>query len=114
MADQDLFKFRKYKKKQGKKKVKHPKLIVDDYKNEFGFMGLTSSKNKGKRHNNFKLIDNPHFDENGKRFKEKSYLRRKIEYDSKDNFGNVMKNYSLSDTDKKRVESFIKGKTKKH
>ena len=36
-----LYVFRKYKKKQGKKNVKHAKLIVDSTNNEFGFMGLS-------------------------------------------------------------------------
>lgn len=108
-----LFKFRKYKKKQGKKNVKHPKLIVDDYNDEYGYMGLTSSKSKGKKHNNFELIDNPQFDGQGKRLKKKSYLRRKIDYDKKDMFGNVLMNYSLSDIDESRVKTFIKNKKKK-
>ena len=108
-----LYVFRRYKKKEGKKNVKHPKLIVDEYDNEYGYMGLTSSKNKGKKHINFPLVNNPQFDKSGNRINKKSYLRRKVEYDKKDNFGNLLADYSLSDIDKTRIQTFIKGKTNK-
>lgn len=108
----DLFKFRKYKKKQGKKKVKHPKLIVDDYDNEYGFMGLTSSKYKGRGHKNIVLNDNPQFIDN-RRKSEKSYLRRKVEYDKKKNFGNIVNDYSLSEFDKKRLVVYVNKHKKK-
>ena len=107
-----LFKFRKYKIKQGRKNLSHPKLIVDEHKNEFGFMGLTSSKHKGKRHNNFPLINNPQTID-GKRVNNKSFLRRKIEYDDKSTFGKILKDYTLSNIDEIRVREFIKKKLKK-
>ena len=46
-ASNNLFSFRKYKKVEGGKikKGKHPKLIVDESKTQFGFMGLTESRN---------------------------------------------------------------------
>ena len=102
----DLFKFRRYKKRQGKKKVKHPKLIVDDYKDEFGFMGLTSSKYKGRGHKNIELLDNPQSSK-GFRKKEKSYLRRKIEYDNKQLFGEIDTDYNLSKRDKKKIIEYV-------
>lgn len=102
----NLFKFRKYKKKQGNKKVKHPKLIVDEYDNEFGYMGLTSSKSKGRGHKNLQLNDNPQL-VNGKRLEKKSYLRRKIEYDDKNMFYEESKDYALSDADKKRLIPYV-------
>lgn len=108
----NLFKFRRYRKKQGKKIIKHPKLIIDESKNESGFMGLTSLKKKGKRHNNIHLIHNPQI-VNGKRIKKQSYLRRKIEYDEINNFGEILNNYSLSDEDRKNVEEYIKKKLAK-
>ncbi|MCQ2966859.1 MAG: hypothetical protein MJ250_09035 [Alphaproteobacteria bacterium] len=119
-----MFEFRKYYVAQGKKKIKHPKLIVDEDENEFGFMGLTHSKKKGKNHNNFPLLDNPQLDEYGNHLVSKNpyelnevtgnYLRRKVEYDIKENFGDVLSNYSLSDIDKERVKEFIKNKIRKH
>ena len=98
----DLYKFRKYKKSQGKKKVKHPKLIVDEYKDEYGFMGLTSSYRKGKRHNNIRLSSNPKKGASGE-----SYLRRKIEYDRKEMFEKILDDYSLSDEDKKYIIEYV-------
>ena len=112
-----MFEFRKYKKGQGKKKQKHEKLIVDNVGCEFGFMGLTHSKTKGKGHNNFPLKDNPQLDKNFKRLpfdcEKGHYLRRKIEYDNKNNFGEPLSNFSLSKRDKKRIKDYIKDKKRK-
>lgn len=108
----NLLKFRRYKKKQGNLRVKHPKLIVDEYDDEFGYMGLTSAKKKGKRHNNLELVHNPRFVK-GKRLDKKAYLRRKIEYDNKKMFGNIMDDYSLSSVDETNVKEYIKNKLKK-
>lgn len=108
----NLFKFKKYKKKQGQKKVKHPKLIVDDYGNEYGFMGLTSQKRKGKGHNNYPLKYNPEI-VNGERKTEKAYLRRKVEYDNKKKFGAISKNYVLHDEDKKDLIPIVNRRKKK-
>ena len=98
-----LFVFRKYKKSQGKKCVKHPKLIVDENDNEYGFMGLTSAKKKGRGHNNIPLLFNPQ-----KGNIKTSYLRRKIEYDDKKYFGEVLINYCLSKIDEERIKSYVK------
>ena len=108
----NLFIFRRYKKKQGKKNVKHPKLIVDEYLNEFGFMGLTSSPSKGRRHKNIPLDENPQII-NGKRNSKKSYLRRKIEYDNKKNFHDVSSDYVLSDSDKRKIIPYVNKHKKK-
>lgn len=108
----DLFVFRRYKKRQGGKKARHPKLIVDETGGEYGFMGLTSSKDKGRRHKNIPLIDNPQF-VNGKRLKTKSYLRRKIEYDEKRRFGEALKDYRLSDEDRTFLIGYVKKRKKK-
>ena len=89
-----MFVFRKYKKGQGKKNVKHPKLIVDSIKNEYGFMGLTTSSKKGRGHNNIILKKNPQ-----KGNTNNSYLRRKIEYDDKTLFEEILHNYELSEED---------------
>lgn len=104
----NLFRFRKYKKTQGKKKLKHPKLIVDDYDSEFGFMGLTSSKSKGKKHKNIPLHHNPQ-EGNSKQ----AYLRRKIEYDNKKMFGEILSNYKLSDDDMDNIVSYVAKRKKK-
>lgn len=97
-----LYVFRKYKKKQGNKNVKHPKLIVDSTDKEFGFMGLTTSPSKGKHHKNLKLKENP---QNGN--KSQSYLRRKIEYDQKEMFEEILKNYNLSEEDIKFIKTYV-------
>lgn len=107
-----LYRFRKYKKKQGKKNVRHPKLIVDDYEHEYGFMGLTTSSTKGKRHKNIRLTENPQIVK-GVHLREKSFLRRKIEYDKKRNFGPILNDYKLSKTDRDNIESFVKTRKKK-
>lgn len=107
-----LYVFRKYRKKEGKKNVKHPKLIVDEYDNEYGYMGLTSSKYKGRGHKNIPLTINPQF-LNGSRLKEKSYLRRKVEYDNKKNFGNIIEDYIISEEDKEHIKPYVKLHKKK-
>lgn len=104
------FVFRKYKVKQGKKKKEHPKLIIGEIKDNYLYMGLTSSKSKGKRHKNFELLDNPEIDKNGNRKPDKSYLRRKIEIDKKSMFRNVLNNYQLSERDEIRLLEKIEHK----
>ena len=97
-----LYVFRKYRKKQGKKNVKHAKLIVDSTNNEFGFMGLTTSPYKGKHHKNLKLKQNPQIGN-----KRQSYLRRKIEYDQKEMFEEILKNYNLSKEDINFIKTYV-------
>lgn len=100
----NLYIFRRYKKIEGNKAVKHPKLIVDETNSDYGYMGLTSSRKSG-HHFNVELKDNPEFIKiNGisMRKSSTSYLRREIEYDKKNKFGELLYNYQLSDRDKKR------------
>ena len=108
----DLYKFRKYLKVQGKKKLKHPKLIVDEFDEQFGFMGLTSSKYKGRGHKNIELCKNPQIIK-GFRRKDPSFLRRKIEYDFKNQFSEILDDYILSDEDKKRLKQYVELHKKK-
>ena len=82
-----MFEFRRYKIKQGNKQVKHPKLIVDETDAEYGFLGLTSRKQKGKRHNNFPLFINPKLTRNRSHYTEESYLRKKLSMTRKQNLG---------------------------
>ena len=105
------FHFRKYKKKQGKSEERHPKLIVDEDDNKYGFMGLTSNKFKGKGHKNIPLKKNPNNKAIDK--SQKSYLRRKIEYDKKKNFGARLKDYQLGSEDIVRVNDYVKKHKKK-
>ena len=105
-----MFEFRRYKIKQGNKQVRHPKLIVDETDTEYGFLGLTSRKQKGKRHNNFPLFVNPKLSRKGSHFTEESYLRKKVEYDKKTKFGSPLPGYALSEIDEMRIRDFIKNK----
>lgn len=105
------FHFRRYKKKQGKSKERHPKLIVDEDGNKYGFMGLTSNKFKGKGHKNIPLKYNPDLREKDK--SKHSYLRRKIEYDKKKNFGGRLKYYALHPDDRKLIEDYVSKRKKK-
>ncbi|MFA7222960.1 MAG: hypothetical protein WC148_05540, partial [Bacilli bacterium] len=59
-------------------------------------------KSKGKNHNNLPLINNPQFDNPNK-----SYLRKKIEIDKKENFGDVLYDYKLSKKDIKIVKKYV-------
>ena len=102
-----IFVFRKYKRKQGKKNVRHPKLIVESKKDEYGFMGLTSS-NKTGHHKNYKLIKNPQKNNN-----KTSYLRKSIEYDKKKMFSDILDEYNLSKEDKKYVINYVNKHKKK-
>ena len=108
MLKNNLFNFRRYKKKEGDSKKRHPKLIVDENNVNYGFMGLTEKRKKGKHHNNIPLIKNPK-----KRDSRPAYLRKKISYDIKENFGVILKDYNLSDKDKIEIIDYIKKKIKK-
>ena len=104
-----LFKFRRYKKEEGgkQKKAKHPKLIVDEEQDNYGFMGLTEAPKRG-HHKNIELNKNP---QKGK--SNKAYLRDELRYDSKRNFSKVLEEYNLSEEDKLAVIEYIKKKKKK-
>ena len=99
----NLFTFRKYKKVEGGKvkKGKHPKLIVDENKSEFGFMGLTESPKRG-HHKNIELSKNP---EKGNT--KPAFLRKELRYDSKENFYEILKDYNLTEKDKQAVLKFL-------
>lgn len=104
-----LFKFRRYKKPEGKigAKAKHPKLIVEEIDNEYSFMGLTKSEKSG-HHKNIALEKNPK-----KGDKRKAYLRKELRHDKTSNFGDILENYNLSEVDKEKVIEYIKKIKKK-
>ena len=97
----NLFTFRRYKKKEGKKQVRHPKLIVDDYDDSFGYMGLTENNRNG-HHRNIPLRQNPK-----KNDYRPAYLRKDIRYDKKTRFGQVLDNYKLSKLDKPYIIEYV-------
>lgn len=107
-----IFDFRRYKKKQGASKQRHPKLIVSENKTNFGYMGLTEQKYKGQNHRNLPLLDNPRIINKKKRDPRPAYLRKKIEYDKRENFSEPLNNYKLSAKDKKRVSDYLAKKSK--
>lgn len=104
----NLYKFRRYKKEEGGKiiKSKHPKLIVDENKVEYGFMGLTKSPKRG-NHKNIELDNNPQ-----KSKTEKSYIRNELRYDNKINFSEILKDYNLSDIDKFKIIKYLEKRKK--
>lgn len=104
----ELFNFRRYKKKEGQSKKRHPKLIVDENNSSYGYMGLTESKKRGKNHYNIPLSKNPKFGD-----KRPAYIRKQIDYDCKDNFGEVLKDYKLSKKDKKYIVDYVNKRIKK-
>lgn len=108
-AKTSLFKFRRYKKEEGGKikKAKHPKLIVDEKKDNYGFMGLTESPKRG-HHKNLELSKNPQKGETNK-----AYLRDEVRYDNKQNFGKILEDYNLSEEDKIAVLNYLKRRKKK-
>jgi len=97
----ELFTFRRYSKKQGNKNVRHPKLIVDEYGNVFGFMGLTENSKNG-HHRNIPLSVNPK-----KNDIRKSFIRKKIDYDNKNKFSQILDNYKLSKKDKLYIIEYV-------
>lgn len=103
-----LFVFRRYKKEEGGEstKAKHPKLIVDEQNQDYGFMGLTKSPKRG-NHNNIK-IDNPQ-----KNNTEDSYIRKELRYDNKKYFGEILTDYVLSEKDIEKILEFLEDKKKK-
>ena len=108
-GNNNLFSFRKYKKVEGgkSKKGKHPKLIVDENKTQFGFMGLTESRKRG-HHKNLELSKNP---EKGN--SSPAYIRKELRYDNKENFYERLKNYNLSEKDKKSILKYLENLKKK-
>lgn len=104
-----LFKFRRYKKVEGgsTKKAKHPKLIVDEKKDNLGFMGLTEAPKRG-HHKNIELSKNPQNEKTNK-----AYLRDEVRYDNKKNFGEILESYQLSNEDKIAVIAYLKKRKKK-
>ena len=104
-----LFKFRRYKIIEGgaSNKARHPKLIVSQEQQQVGFMGLTKSKKRG-HHSNIELEVNP---ERGN--KSKAYLRKEIRHDNIENFSEILDNYNLSESDKKKVIAYIESLKKK-
>ena len=104
--------FRRYNYVEGGKTIraKHPKLIVERKGKTYGFMGLTESTKRG-HHANIKLDKNPERGQTGP-----SYVRKELRYDDVGHFGDVLEDYRLSSTDKKRVLEFVailKAKKKK-
>lgn len=97
-----LFVFRRYKKEEGGEstKAKHPKLIVDEQNQDYGFMGLTKSPKRG-NHNNIK-IDNPQ--KNNTEDKKTTYMKKTPEIDKTNRFGSVKKGWKLSEKDKEKVK----------
>lgn len=108
-SSKSLFSFRKYKKIEGgkTKKGKHPKLIVDENKTEFGFMGLTESNKRG-HHKNIELLKNP---EKGNT--KPAFIRKELRYDSKDNFSEILESYHLTEKDKENILNYLKKLKKK-
>lgn len=104
-----LFTFRRYKKIEGgkKKKAKHPKLIVDENKTSYGFMGLTESPKRG-HHSNIPLNKNPK-----KGYKGKAYIRNELRYDIKDAFSEILPDYRLSNKDIKLISDYVNKHKKK-
>lgn len=103
-----LFKFRRYKKFEGPpdNRQQHPKLIVEETDDEYGFMGITESKKHG--HANNLPIENPQ-----KGNTRESYIRKEVRYDSKDNFFEILKNYKLTREDKKKIIAYLENRKKK-
>lgn len=101
--------FRRYKKTEGKavKKGKHPKLIVEETKDDFGFMGLTKSPKRG-NHNNIPLSKNPRAGN-----KEKAYIRDELRYDKKRNFSEKLKDYDITPEDEERILKYLERHKKK-
>ncbi len=108
-SESSLFKFRRYKKLEGgkNKKAKHPKLIVKETKSEFEFMGLTEEEKSG-HHKNIPLIKNPK-----KGDTRKAFVRKEIRKDIRENFGEILANYNLSEKDKLSIIEFIEERKKK-
>ena len=100
--------FRRYRKAEGgSKKSKHPKLIVDETRDDFGFMGLTKSPKRG-NHNNIPLKQNPQ-----KGHTEKSYIRDELRYDKKQNFSERLKDYNITPEDEARILKYLERRKKK-
>ena len=103
-----LFTFQRYKKIEGSdtKRAKHPKLIVDEEAEKYGYMGLTESEKQG-NHKNIPLTKNPK-----KGDKRPAYLRQELRYDTKDSFVEL-ENYHLAQEDKQTVLQWLAEKKKK-
>ena len=101
--------FRRFKKKEGAKHnaSKHPKLIVDEKSDQYGYMGLTKSRKRG-HHNNIPLKKNPQ-----KGNTVQSYIRNELRYDLKSAFEDVLPDYRLSREDADMITKHLLEKRKK-
>ena len=102
----NLFTFRKYKKIEGgkKKRGKHPKLIVEENGDIFGFMGLTEAEKQG-HHKNIPLSKNPKRGDT-----RPAYIRKEICYDNSDNFYGILEDYNLTSKDKQAILEWLRKK----
>ena len=105
----NLFTFQRYKKKEGgtKKRAKHPKLIVEEKGNIFGFMGLTESEKHG-HHRNIPLSKNPK-----KGDTRKAYIHTDLRYGPSKDFEGPLEDYKLDSRDKLSILEWLKKKCKK-
>ena len=107
-----MFTFRRYNKIEGgkRKRAKHPKLIVDIQGDKYGFIGLTESAKRG-HHKNIE-IKNPQKNKNAK-----SYIRKELRYDDKNNSSKLLQDYKLHDEDYIKIINIVnkhKRKNKKN
>lgn len=102
----NLFTFQKYRKIEGgkKKRAKHPKLIVEENGNIFGYMGLTESARQG-HHDNIPLAKNPKRGDT-----RPAYIRKELRYDTSDNFYGILEDYNLTTKDKQAILAWLQKK----
>ena len=104
-----LFKFLRYKKYEGPtgNRHQHPKLIVEETEDEYGFMGLTESPKHGRAKN--LPIKNPQ-----KGNTRKSHIKKEVRHDVKDNFyDQILRDYKLTKKDKKAIIAYLERRKKK-
>ena len=106
--DTEILIFRRYKKLEGgKKKARHPKLIIEVTDDEYIFMGLTESEKKG-RHKNIELIPNPKAGDT-----RRAFVRKELRVDSQKQFSEILSQYELSEDSLNKIANYLENKNKK-
>lgn len=103
----EMYTFRYKKPGASNKKENHPRLVVDEVENNYVNMVLThgdtrpdkNGKITNKRYMPLNQNPNP-------RDGRKAYLKKQLQYDKKGRFTKPIKNYTLSDEDKEKVENY--------
>lgn len=89
------------------KRVRHPAYVFDEKSGKLLYIGITHAP-KVKEEENIPLKKNPNPQDD-----KQAFARPKVEEDEPKNFGRAMKDWKLSEEDKKTINTIIENSQKK-